>query len=403
MPPTKLTARSVSSLKPKAQPYYVTDAVVKGLQLRVGVDGHKSWSLRYRFGRSMRRKTLGDLKTLDLADARAMAKDDRKQVLKGVDPAEVKQARREQDTVASFAEIFIEQHAKKRRRWKAVKSRLDNDVLPLWRHKLMRDVTRRDVRALLDGIAARPAPISANRVRALLSKFFNFAIQHDVVDANPVTGTARYGVERRRDRVLTHDEIRTFWKACDALPLPMAAAWKMRLLTAQRANEIINMTWSEVDLDGGWWTIPRERAKNGLAHRVPLSEPVVTILRALRADADALIAAREARKDTRPKANPYVLAEARGAKQQREAAATFGIVNFKGHDLRRTAASLMTGSGTPRVVVGKVLNHAEPGVTAVYDRHSYDVDKRVALDAWARTLTAIVEKKDSNVVAFTRG
>ena len=60
------------------------------------------------------------------------------------------------------------------------------------------------------------------------------------------------------------------------------------------------------------------------------------------------------------------------------------------HDLRRTAASYMTSLGISRLVVAKILNHAETGVTAVYDRHSYDAEKRGALDAWGRRLTEIV-------------
>ena len=66
-----------------------------------------------------------------------------------------------------------------------------------------------------------------------------------------------------------------------------------------------------------------------------------------------------------------------------------GVDNVRIHDLRRTAASLMTGMGIPRLTVGKILNHAEPGVTAVYDRHSYDKEKREALDQWARRLMVI--------------
>jgi integrase len=61
-------------------------------------------------------------------------------------------------------------------------------------------------------------------------------------------------------------------------------------------------------------------------------------------------------------------------------------VQFRGHDLRRTAASLIVGAGVPRLVVSKILNHVETGVTAVYDRHSYDLEKRAALDFWGRRL-----------------
>jgi integrase len=66
------------------------------------------------------------------------------------------------------------------------------------------------------------------------------------------------------------------------------------------------------------------------------------------------------------------------------------INNFRAHDLRRTAASLMTGMGIPRLTVQKILNHVEPGVTAVYDRHSYDREKREALEAWSKRLMMLV-------------
>jgi integrase len=63
-----------------------------------------------------------------------------------------------------------------------------------------------------------------------------------------------------------------------------------------------------------------------------------------------------------------------------------GVEPFTPHDLRRTAASQMAGMGISRLVVARILNHAESGVTAIYDRHSYDREKREALDAWAERM-----------------
>jgi alpha-D-ribose 1-methylphosphonate 5-phosphate C-P lyase len=83
----------------------------------------------------------------------------------------------------------------------------------------------------------------------------------------------------------------------------------------------------------------------------------------------------------------------------------FPVKDFRGHDLRRTAASLMVGSGVSRLTVSKILNHVERSVTAVYDRHSYDAEKRAALDKWARSLASIVstkETKGATVVRFRR-
>ena len=66
-------------------------------------------------------------------------------------------------------------------------------------------------------------------------------------------------------------------------------------------------------------------------------------------------------------------------------------VEFRQHDLRRTAASHMTGMGISRLVVGKILNHVETGVTAIYDRHSYDQEKRQALEAWGARVEELVK------------
>jgi hypothetical protein len=58
----------------------------------------------------------------------------------------------------------------------------------------------------------------------------------------------------------------------------------------------------------------------------------------------------------------------------------------------------MTGMGISRLVVAKILNHAESGITAVYDRHSYDAEKRQALDAWGHKLQSIVRGEPDKVV-----
>jgi integrase len=386
---TNFTARMVANLKPAAKPFYVVDTT--RLVLRVATNGSKTWSVRYWHGDGQRRLTLGAYPVLSLADARLRAKNALKLVEDGADPAELKRERRDADTVGDFAPIYIEKWAQpKKKSWKIDQMRLNIDVLPAWKRKLMRDVTRRDVEDLLDSIAKRPAPIVANRVRSLLHKMFAFAVKKEVVTSNPVTNTDRRE-EHSRDRVLTPDEIRTFWTACDALPLEMGAAFKLRLIAAQRGGEVFAMRWQDVDLESGWWTIPASGSKNGLAHRVPLSAPAIDLLTALHV---------KAQQQTKP--SIYVFRNARGKRQQAEAVATFAIADFKGHDLRRTAASLMASDGVNEWVIGKILNHKDKGVTKIYVRHSYDNEKRIALDAWARTLTGIIEQKSGDVLAFAR-
>jgi len=78
-----------------------------------------------------------------------------------------------------------------------------------------------------------------------------------------------------------------------------------------------------------------------------------------------------------------------------DVAKTANVEDWVGHDLRRTSASNMAGLGIPRLVIGRVLNHAEPDVTAVYDRQSYDAEKRDALERWAKRLMVVVSPLES--------
>jgi integrase len=247
------------------------------------------------------------------------------------------------------------------------------------------------VRDLLDDVAAR-APIMANRVLALVRKMFNFAIEREWLEVNPCHLVKAPGEEKQRDRVLSEDEIRLVWKALDDESPLIAVLFKVRLLTAQRGGEVHGAAWSEFDLARGWWTIPADRSKNGLAHRVPLSPQAVRILKPWRQAADD---------------SPWVFPSSRKtgphiahAQKAIERVVRASGVNFRGHDLRRTAASLMVGAGVPRLVVSKILNHVETGVTAVYDRHGYDLEKRAALDFWGKRVDQIVSGKRSKVLAF---
>ena len=73
--------------------------------------------------------------------------------------------------------------------------------------------------------------------------------------------------------------------------------------------------------------------------------------------------------------------------------------DFRGHDLRRTAASLIASGGVPRFVISRILNHsADKDITSVYDRYSYDAEKRAAMEFWDRQLSAILRGKSATSV-----
>jgi integrase len=306
---------------------------------------------------------------------------------------ERRDARRTRRAVATFEEVarqYLDRYARPTKRsWREDARILAHDLLPRWRARRARDITARDVREVLDGIVDRGAPIQANRTLAVVRRVFNWAAAPDRALVpqlhNPCRGLERPAPERQRERVLDAHELRAVWGALDAERIHNAAFFKLYLLTAQRGGELRTMAWADVDLAAAWWTIPGERAKNKRAHRVPLSPPAVALLRALHA--------------TRASGVRWVFPTRRGSvsgyrervyKTVARLRRASGVTDFTPHDLRRTAASLMASMGIARPTIAKLLNHAERGVTAVYDRYGYDREKREALDAWARRLEEIV-------------
>jgi integrase len=415
MPTINLNARVVDALKPpppKQQTDYWDDDL-PGFGVRVSYLGTKTWVVMYRHNGRLRRYSFGRAAEMTLAAARKLAKKKLVAADDGHDPAGAKAASRVAQTFAELAKDYIERHAMpKKKTWKEDQRVLDRDVLPKWKHLKPADIKRADVRALVEAVADRGAPIHANRVLALVRKMFNFAIERDWLESNPCQMVKRPGKEHARDRVLTADEIRKFWAATEVEQPPIQAAFRLRLLTAQRGGEVLRIRWADIDLGAGWWTIPAEFAKNGLSHRVPLNEPAVKTLKALQAwQADRLVEINKgrarkhlAKKKTSEWVFPSRWYEGESLEWTRKASKRIqeaSGVDFRPHDLRRTAASLMTGSGISRLVVSKILNHVETGVTAVYDRHSYDQEKRAALDSWGRQVERILtEKKNDNVVEF---
>ena len=410
----KLTDRRVATLRPDpTRRLEVPDDKVPGLALRVTPSGAKTWTLRYRVegGRRgrLRRLTLGGYPAVSLAKARKAATNALGHVATThTDPAAMKQAARLGETFGDLAKDYLARHAKRHKRsWREDERILEADLLPAWRSRKVKEITRREVRELVEAIADRGAPVMANRTLALVRKMLNFAITRDWIDANPAARIPKPGAEQSRERVLSHEEIRLVWQACEAEPPALCALMRLRLLTAQRGGELARLRWT--DIEGDWLILPSTATKNKLAHRVFLAPAAQTILNALpRIEGCDYVF--PSRSGTRPvgdvkKAGRRIAA--RVLATLRETDATIEAFDFRGHDLRRTAATRMADAGISQADIAKVLNHAEggPRATMVYNRYAYDREKRIALETWARTLTAILERKDTaaNVVPFVAG
>jgi len=422
MPSKLLNAKFVKTARPPAtgQVDYF-DTKERGLVLRVGATGKKTWGFVYRMpgARRWRRYTID--KELSLKAARAYAAGLRAGVKNdGIDPAALHADAKTIDTFQDFAVEFYQKKTTAKKSKDEEARIIKNELLPRWRDRKASEVTRADVKALLQPIAER-APVMANRVLALISRMYNLAIAEDVhgITANPAMRLPKPGGEETsRDRALTRKEIRTLWTALeqaqhpprdgddvDKATLPpighmLARGLQMILVTGQRPGEVFGMKWEHVSEDGAWWDLPRTLTKNGNPHRVPLTKTAQDILKAA--------------KDAAPKDSTYVFAghmDASTAARAKKCAAALSNwtplgFTFHRHDLRRTAGTGMAEEGIQTETIARVLNHVDrnPRATRTYDRFSHDPEKRTALEAWERRLLRILAEQDAadNVRPFAK-
>lgn len=363
----------------------VWDRETPGFGLRLRAGGSRMWVIRPapssgKYGLF----TIGPTTKLNLTQAREAAKDHLAKSQLGENPREARAVAKvkEATTFGAVADRYLTRAETllTPANLKDLTRYMTRDFLSL-RDRPISRITRADVAACIEQLAAR-APATANRARSQLSTFFVWAIGQGVVDINPVMGVVKPAKDVRRSRVLNDAELLKVWQACGADDF--GAIIRLLMLTGQRRDEVAAMTWDELDLDAGIWTIPDTRTKNDRVHEVPLSAPAVEIMmgRAIR------------------RGNPFVFGRGAGpfsgftnAKERLDAATKLRLP-WVIHDLRRSVSTGMNNLKIPPHVVEAVLNHvsgAKAGVAGTYNWALYRDEKREALGLWGRHLLALGE------------
>ena len=398
---TKFTELFIRNLKPELEPYEKREP--GGFLIRVRPGGVKTRQFKYAYLGVRQTLTIGAYPDMSLQDARQAFQEARRLLAQGNNPAEQKKrtiearkAERREPTVTDLAEEFIEKYSKpKKRSWREDSRILRKDVLPAWGKRKARDIARRDVVLLVDRVAKRGG-IMGNRTLACIRRMFNFAVERGILEASPVVHVKAPAPAIRRDRVLGPAEIKLFWEALETAPVShyLRLALRLLLATGQRKGEALTAQWADIDLASGWWTIPASRAKNGYLHRVPLNPTATAILaelQGLKLPGPWLFPSPCGKGE-----NPVTDTSLDHALRRCNFA---GVEPFTPHDLRRTVGTALGELGFNRLVQDKVLNHVDRTVGGIYDRHSYDKEKRQALEAWDRRLTEILTGQvASNVV-----
>ncbi len=425
------TDRYIRNLKPESK---IKDIREKnGFGIRIKPDGTKIFFYRYQSPLTGARRflTLGEYpEPLSLEDARIKYGEAYKTVKVGGDPLEVAhQEKAELDaapTIKVLGADYIKRHAEvNKKSWQEDQRILDKEIYPAWERRKAHDITKGDIIALLDKVVDRGSPQTANNIFKIIRKMFNWAVKKDRLKVSPCTGIDMPAPLTMKDRALTADEIKIVWNTLDAChevteivksPKPVKAekdspvlsmtvevkcALKLILVTAQRPGEVSGLRTSEID--GNWWTIPADRAKNGKAHRVFLTPLAMEIINQATAEA------RKARKIPAEKEysgyifpcphlkkdkpiERHALSKALKRNASEDGLTTLGIATFTPHDLRRTAATFMAEQGEMDEVIDAILNHAKQGIIKAYNTYRYDKEKQAALETWAQKLLMLVEE-----------
>lgn len=411
------TDRELQALKGEAKRYERAVSKARGLSVLVYPSGCKSFVARYLAGNGARRRLLlGDYPGLSLADARLKASALRGDIADGADPAAERAAARaevrlgetfDELSEAYFAAAAIGLHGGRKRPLRPhtierQKGLWAKHLRPIWGKRRYRDIRRADVRQYMHGLVTQGV-LSASSIASIgdvLRAFFTYALDQDLVEANPTVKLVRPIAPESRSRMFKEEALgRILAALLDAsqapqgradpharLEPPMALALRFLVLTLTRRAEATAAMWPEIDRKANTWTIPGSRTKNRQVHVVPLSPQAMAVL-------DAASQLPNATKDgyVFPKpTNALAHVDPHGATRAvSRLCERFELPAGSPHDFRRTGATILTGEThrVRRFIVGKVLGHTAndgPAVTAVYDRNEYLTEKREALEAWGR-------------------
>ena len=356
----KLTEARVRDLQPAEREYTEWDSELRGFGLRVWPTGKKAWLIKYRNTEGRQRKpNIGTWPILSAEAARRAARIQLGDIAKGGDPAADEHARRTSPTMSDLAQDYLE-HAAATKRASSVRGDraiFEKVILPPLGSTKVAALTRRQIEELHRSMKDRP--YYANRMLALLSHALNVAIGWGWRTDNPGKGIRRYS-EEKRTKYLNAEQMARLLATLLAHENRRAAnAILLLLLTGARRSEALGATWDMFDLNQGIWTKPSAHTKQNKEHRVPLNDTVLTLLRAMRAEASAdqiFLFPGDA------PGKPYQEPKKFWAAVCKQA----DLEGFRIHDLRHTFVSWLVTSGVPLFTAGQLAGHTQLATTQRY-------------------------------------
>lgn len=301
MPLSDLACRNA---KGKEKPYKLADGF--GLFLLVNSNGSRWWRLKYRFAGKEKLLSFGVYPDVTLVDARRQREEARKMLMEGLDPALLRKNEKAKQLAAyanTFEAVARAWHTRNAGKWspdhaRRIMTRLETDVFPFLGERPVAELKTRDLLLPLRKVEERGALDLAGRIRQHISGVMRYAVQSDLIDANPAGDMAgAIAVRKAKHRpALPLEEIPELLKRIDGYPgrAITVLALRFTLLTFVRSSELRFLRWEEIDFERATWTIPADReeiegvkfsargAKMREPHIVPLSRQAIATLETLK-------------------------------------------------------------------------------------------------------------------------
>lgn len=371
---------------------YHYDLKVQGLGIGIGSTGKKTFILYRKINGRPERLTLGRYPDLTIEQARGKASEINSSIAKGANPADVKRGHAAELTFEELFSQYMERHAKQHKRtWTEDQQRFMQYLKgPLGKKKLSQ-INRQAVASIHSRITMDGHPVVANRVLALVSSVYGWAVSAGLLETNPVKGIKR-NREKSRDRFIRGEELPRFFQAlADEANETMRDYFLLSLLTGARRANVLAMQWTDVNLDEAEWRI--EKTKNNTPQTVTLSPEAIEVLGGRLSS----------------KATKFVfpgigrtghLAEPK--KGWKRVLVRAGLTDLRIHDLRRTLGSWQAKQGTSLAIIGKSLNHRNQNTTAIYARLDLDPIRNSVNEATSAIMAAGRLPDGSTVLELNR-
>lgn len=345
-----------------------SDTECIGLKCLVNRQGRKYFYFRYTFNKRRRVTKIGEFPATSLVEARQRCNELRAQIDRGIDPQGEKEKVRAIPTVKVFAlEHYLPYAEQTKRSHQDDRSRLEHHILPRFGHLALHELSTRGIQMFLADTKQRGlSPATVNRLRSLLHRMLNLAVQWGYLEKNVATGIPKFQENNQRQRFLNEAEIQAFYHALEVEPNRQAAdCIQLLLLTGARVGELIKALHTDVDVQTGLWRIPD--SKSGKARIVVLSEGAKTVFARQRALPGNPFVFPGALKY----GNPHMAPPQKAFERIKVRA---GLANLRLHDLRHSFASLAVGAGASLYDVQTLLGHSSPNMT---QRYSHLADERL--------------------------